>query len=89
MLSTEAEEVTLKEKAIVHLINLNEVNKENIDLHVKLLHSRSSPTKIETPSDTTIREFIDDKLFKAYGYKSDVILLVHIGRQLNIDRTFR
>ena len=54
-----------------------------------MLHSRSGATRIETPSDTTIRDFIDDKLYKAYGEKSDVLLLVHIGRQLNLDRTFR
>jgi hypothetical protein len=73
----------------VHLINLRQVNLEVIEVNVRMLNARSSPVKIETDSSVTIREFIDDKLYKAYGEKSDVLLLVHIGRQLNLNRTFR
>jgi hypothetical protein len=73
----------------VHLINLRQVNLEVIEVNVRMLNARSSPVKIETGSSVTIREFIDDKLYKAYGEKSDMLLLVHIGRQLNLNRTFR
>jgi hypothetical protein len=73
----------------VHLINLREVNVEAIEVSVRPLHGRTGTVKIETNTDVTIRDFIDDKLHKVYGEKSDVLLLVHIGRQLNLGRTFR
>lgn len=39
-------------------------------------------------SSETIRQFIDDKLYKVYGERSDKLILVHIGRQLKMDSTF-
>ncbi len=88
-LPADESEVELKDKAIVHLINLKDVHLETIEVSVRKLYARSGPVTIETPTNVTIREFIDDKLNKAYGEKSDVLLLVHIGRQLNLDRTFQ
>ena len=37
---------------------------------------------------STIKDFIDEKLFDIVGEKSDKLVLIYIGRQLKLDKTF-
>lgn len=80
--------VTLKEKAIVHLVKLEEASKQELEVSVRMLEGRTHPNTIDVNSQSTLRDFIDHQLYKVYGEKSDKLVLIHLGRQLPLDRTF-
>jgi hypothetical protein len=64
------------------------VRRDSISINVKKLKGRINPVKLEVSSHMKIRNFIDEKLFKVYGEKSNKIFLVYIGKQLNLEKTF-
>lgn len=81
-------ELHLEDKSIIHIVNMLGVRRDSITINVKKLKGRINPVKLEVSSHMKIRSFIDEKLFKVYGEKSDKIFLVYIGKQLNLEGTF-
>lgn len=85
---TEGGRITLAEKNIVHLVNLDNVHKEFINLHIKRLEGEKLITHFRVPSRSNIKDFIDGKLFEAFRLNSDDIFLVYTGKQLDLHKTF-
>lgn len=83
------DELTLSEKAIVHLITLSNVQKETITVKVRALAGGSDFKAIEVDSNSKINSLLQDHLSKEFGQDADKLFLVHIGRQLQKDSTFQ
>ena len=79
--------VTLGERNIVHVVNLNNV-KEVIKLHIKRLEGGRSLSHFQIESNLKIKDFIDTQLYETFGQKSDEIFLVYTGKQLDINKSF-
>lgn len=60
----EQDEVALSENAIVHLVTLSKVQKEEITLNVRMLTGETQFRTITIPSNSTIQTFIEEKLSK-------------------------
>jgi hypothetical protein len=58
-----AQTVTLSEKNIVHVVNLDRVNREWLNIHIKRLEGPKTLTSFMVESNSTIKDFINDKLF--------------------------
>lgn len=78
----------LKEKAIIHLVNNQDLDRETIEIKVKDLNG-SQTTSFEVDSSTNIKEFIDSKLPENFGANTEELVLVYIGRQLKSDKSFK
>ena len=77
----------MKEKDIVHLVNLKNTTLDEIIVNVRTLEKNSEVQKITTNSSSTVRDFIVEKL--SGDRNSDNLVLVHVGKQLKFDRTFQ
>jgi hypothetical protein len=87
--SNNSDPLLLKDKAIVHLVNLQDIQRSEIQVHVRLLEGKGHPMTVDISTASTIRDFVDHHLSKEYGRNSDKLVLVHLGRQLEPDRTFQ
>ena len=53
----------MQEKNILHIVNLDNVGKETINIHVKKLQGSNGIKTFKVLSTENIKKFIDEKLF--------------------------
>ncbi len=81
--------LTMDIRTAVRRWYMEEAAKEILEVKVRMLEGRTHPNKLDVSCQETLREFIDQHLYKLYGEKSDKLVLIHLGRQLPLDRTFK
>lgn len=80
--------VTLHDKNIVHVVNLDNVNKPSLNLHIKRLEGERTLTHFEVQSGSLIKDFIDGPLLNTFQQSSEDVFLVYTGKQLDIHKSF-
>jgi hypothetical protein len=76
--------ITLSDNTIIHIVNLLQLKLDELVLNVKMIEGNSNTVTLKTNANTNIKEFIDGKLSNVFGLKSDLVFLVHMGRQLRL-----
>lgn len=72
----------------MHVVNLNNAEKEVLNIHVKRLEGGRTLNHYKVESNSTIKDFIDGKIFETMNLNSDQVFLVYTGKQLDIQKTF-
>ena len=80
--------MVLIEKNIVHVVNMDRVQREWLNIHIKRLEGTKSYSNFTIKARTQIKEFINTKFFECYNQNEEEIFLVYTGRQLDINKTF-
>ena len=72
----------------MHVVNLDRVNREYLNIHIKRLEGNKTLTHFMVESKSFIKDFINEKLFEAFGQNCEDIFLVYTGKQLDVQKSF-
>lgn len=73
----------------MHIVRLDELQKETITIMVKRIEGDTQVHRVELDANTLVRRFVDDRLKSLYSNSASQMILVHMGRQLGLDHTFK
>ena len=80
--------VTLGDKNIVHVVNMDRVNRQWLNIHIKRLDGPKALSTFTVESNSVIKDFINSKLYECFNQNSEDIFLVYTGKQIDISKTF-
>jgi hypothetical protein len=73
----------------VHVVRVEELGLEDIAVLVKRIKGDTRSYHFQVGAETTVGRFMEDKLMDTYGKGSSEIYLVHMGRKMDINESFR
>lgn len=82
------QQLTLTEKCILHAVDLAQVQRPQLQIHVKRLSGSHPLAHFAIPSSTLVQDFINHQLNGLYQQTADEIFLVYTGKQLGLAKTF-